>query len=567
MRSASIVVVPANAADQKTDDRPFALGRITLSAPTAGSAVYAVQPPSVTATSMDNRTVITIAGLSDSLGRLVPDGTKFAMTAQNFGRTDGYCCTNSAGGTLLGGVATPNDGRMRTYETVGGQIVVTYSAEGLVYGPGTVATAVVVVVPADAANNKIGDRPILAIPVKLAAVSSGTIVPAVSSVLGDGAVHPVRVTLSGLKDALGNPVPDGTHVALTAANFARLDGYCCTGSVGGEFLDGAAVPNDGRMRAYTVAGGRVEATYSPTGIELSVGDVRTAVFVAVIADAANNKHSDHPFAAGSITVSSVTGATMAASPTSLVGDTLPRQSTITITNLNDSQGRPVPDGTKVAVTAANFNRTDGYCCNGSFGGGFADGQVVPNDGRCKSYVVNGGQVQATFTAEGLFVGTDQTRPSVVSLLPADPDGNRVSDRPLANVTVTLAGLAAGTFTLPASLPALGTVVVSLTGIRDALGNAVPDGTRVALTARNFNRRDGYCCTGSAGGTFLDGTVAGNDSGFRVYVVTNGRIDATFQAPNAPNQTAVIVAVGADTSNNRREDQPFAVGAIPIAPGP
>ena len=207
VRSTSIVVVPANAADQKTDDRPFALGRIALSAPTAGSAVYAVQPPSVTATSMDNRTVITIAGLSDSLGRLVPDGTKFAMTAQNFGRTDGYCCTNSAGGTLLGGVATPNDGRMRTYETVGGQIAVTYSAEGLVYGPGTIATAVVVVVPADAANNKIGDRPILAIPVKLAAVSSGTIVPEVSSVLGDGAVHPVRVTLSGLKDALGNPVP------------------------------------------------------------------------------------------------------------------------------------------------------------------------------------------------------------------------------------------------------------------------------------------------------------------------------------------------------------------------
>ncbi len=567
VRSAAIVAVPANAANQKTDDRPFALARVTLSAPTAGSAVYAVQPPSVTATSMDNRTVITIAGLSDSLGRLVPDGTKFAMTAQNFSRTDGYCCTNSAGGTLLGGAATPNDGRMRTYETVGGQIVVTYSAEGLVYGPGAVATAVVVLVPADSANNRIGERPILAIPVKLAAVSSGTIVPEVPSVLGDGGVHPVRVTLSGMRDALGNPVPDGTRVALTAANFARLDGYCCTGSVGGEFLDGAPVPNDGRMRAYTVAGGRVEATYSPTGIELSVGDVRTAVFVAVIANAANNKQSDHPFAAGSITVSSATAATMAASPTSLVADTLPRLSTITITNLNDSQGRPVPDGTKVALTAANTNRTDGYCCNGSFGGSLADGQAVPNDTRFRSYVVTGGQTQATFSAEGLFVGTDQTRPSVISLLPADQDGNRVGDRPLANVTVTVAGLSAGTFALPASLPPLGSVVVSLTGIRDALGNAVPDGTRIALSATNFARRDGYCCTGSAGGTFLDGVAAPNDPRFRVYVVTNGRIDATFQAPDAPSQTAVIVAVGADTANNRREDQPFAVGSIPIAPGP
>jgi hypothetical protein len=66
---------------------------------------------------------------------------------------------------------------------------------------------------------------------------------------------------------------------------------------------------------------------------------------------------------------------------------------------------------------------------------------------------------------------------------------------------------------------------------------------------------------------LDGVAAPNDSRFRVYVVANGRIDATFQAPNAPNQTAVIVAEGADTSNNRREDQPFAVGSIPIAPGP
>jgi hypothetical protein len=567
VRTASIVVVPANAADYKTQDRPFALGSVTLSAVTAGHAVAAVQPPSITATSMDNRAVITIAGLSDSLGRIVPDGTKFAMTAANFNRTDGYCCTGSAGGSLLGGAPTPNDGRMRTYESVGGQLVVTYSAEGLVYGPQTVATAVVVVVPADAANYRIGDRPILAIPIKLAAVSSGTVVPEVASVLADGAVHPVRVTLSGMRDALGNPVPDGTRVALSAANFNRLDGYCCTGSAGGVFLDGDAVPNDGHFRAYTVAGGRVEATYSPTGIELAVGDVRTAVFVAVIADAVNYRRSDTPFAAGTISLSSVTAATMVAAPTSLTADTLPRLSSITISDMNDSQGRAIPDGTKVALTAANANRLDGYCCNGSFGGGLLDGQVVPNDGHARAFVVTDGQVHATYTAEGLFVGTDVTKAAVISMFPADPANYRVGDRPLANVTVTLAGLAAGTFALPASLPPLGTAVVSLTNIRDVVGNPVPDGSRIALSARNFNRRDGYCCTGSAGGVFLDGTAAANETGFRVYVVTNGRIDATFQAPNVTSGTAVIVAVGADSANARRDDKPFAVGAIPIAGGP
>ncbi len=37
------------------------------------------------------------------------------------------CCNNSAGGALVGGTATPNDGSFRTFTATGGEVVVTYS--------------------------------------------------------------------------------------------------------------------------------------------------------------------------------------------------------------------------------------------------------------------------------------------------------------------------------------------------------------------------------------------------------------------------------------------------------
>ena len=62
----------------------------------------------------------------------VPDGTKVAITAVLWYRvSDGGYHNGSAGGTMLGGEATPNDGNFRTYTVTNGQVTATYSSEGV----------------------------------------------------------------------------------------------------------------------------------------------------------------------------------------------------------------------------------------------------------------------------------------------------------------------------------------------------------------------------------------------------------------------------------------------------
>ena len=61
-----------------------------------------------------------------------PDGTKFAATAVTWYRaTDGGWHNGSAGGSIVDGVPTPNDGRFRTFTVSGGEVAVTYSDAGV----------------------------------------------------------------------------------------------------------------------------------------------------------------------------------------------------------------------------------------------------------------------------------------------------------------------------------------------------------------------------------------------------------------------------------------------------
>ncbi len=505
-------------------------------------------PTTLPAVSADNRSIITISGLTDSLGRPVPDGTRIAVTAVNWYRqSDGGCCNGSLGGTIVGGDAVPNDGSFRSFVVAGGSVSFVYSNAGLVLDRGVSATAVVAVLPAMGNGNRIGTTPFAEVRIIQGGLTSATIVATPASTVADGARRPVNVAISNLRDALGNIVPDGTRIALTAENwYRRSDGGCCNGSAGGLFLNGETTPNDYGFRTFTVANGRVDATYSAENVALlSPNDSRSAVIAAVVANSAASRVTVTPFAEGIVALSSAQVGQAALSVTSLYSDRQARTSVLTLSGITDAQGVAVPDGAKVAITANNWYRqSDGGCCNGSSGGSLQGGESTPNDGGFRTYTVAGGQVVATYSNGGQFVDVASTAAAVLSVLPATPSAHRIGTLPMTTASVTLAGADTATFVGPATVSPNQTLALTLTNLRDASGNLIPDGARVAITAGNWYNRNGSFGNGSAGGSIAGGVSTPNDGGFRTFIVSGGQVTATFNAPgNGERDLGDFGAVG------------------------
>lgn len=554
----------ANAANSRVTVRPFAEGRLTRSAggSTVGSAVAV--PSALPAVAIDNRSVVTIAGLADALGRPVPDGTRIAVTtAPWYRQSDGGYPNGSFGGTIIGGDPVPNDGNFRSFVVTGGAVTFTYSNAGLVLDRGATATTVIAVLPATGTSNRIGTTPIAEVRISQGGLTSATVVATPASVLADGSTRPVAVAITNLRDALGNVLPDGTRVALSASPwYRRSDGGYSNNSAGGRFLDGAPTPNDGNFRTYTVSNGRIDATYAADTVPpFGPNESRSAVIAAVVANAADSRVTVTPFAEGSVALSSAVAASAAASPSTLYADRQARTSVLTISGITDAQGVPVPDGTKVAITAAAWYRPDGGYPNGSAGGTMLGGDPTPNDGNFRTYTVTGGQVVATYSSSGVFADVGNTAPVVLSVLSATPAGNRIGAVPMTTAGLTLAGADTATVVASSTTSPGGSVPVTLTNLRDAAGNLIPDGANVAVTMSNWYNRDGSFGNGSAGGAVAGGATTPNDGTFRTFTVSGGQVTFSVSLPGAANLTSVVSVVPADGSGSRIALRPLATHAI------
>ena len=565
--TAVLALTQADGNASRRTQTPFAEGRVVRSAPSSTLTSIVAVPSTLPAVGSDSRSVITLTGLVDALGRPVPDGSRVAVTTTNWYRqADGGCCNSSFGGTILGGIGAPNDGNFRSFVVTGGSVSFTYSNAGLVLDRGATATTVVAVLPATGNGSRIGLTPFAEVRIVQGGLTSATIVASPASTLADGARRPVAVSITNLRDALGNLVPDGTNIALTAVNwYRRGDGGCCNNSAGGVFIDGVATPNDGNFRTYTVANGRVDATYSAENVTLlSPTDIRSAVIAATAANTAGSRVTQTPFAEGTVALSSAVAASAVASPPTLYTDRQAHTSVVTITGITDAQGVPVPDGTKVAITAASWYRlSDGGCCNGSATGTMLGGEATPNDSNFRTYTVVNGQVSATYSNSGLFVDTANTAPVVLSVLPATPGANRIGTLPMAAASVTLVGPDSATFVGPATVSPGGSVSLTLTNLRDAAGNLIPDGARVAITTANWFNRDGSFGNGSAGGGLTGGVGTPNDGNFRTFTVSGGQVTVTVNAPATANVTSVLSVLSADGTGNRNANRPFAIFAVRV----
>jgi hypothetical protein len=566
-RHAVISVLPATPNGDRVGTRPFAEGSVEVSSASGGTAQITALPNQLTAAAMDNRSIITVSGLTDASGRLVPDGTRIAVTASNWYRTsDGGYPNGSFGGTILGGSATPNDGGFRTFTVSGGQISFTYSNVGLVLNIGETATTVISFLPADGSGNRLGTTPFADVRITQAGLSNATIIATPSSTLADGGRRPITIAVTNIVDALGHVVPDGTHIALTANHWYRKsDGGYPNNSAGGTFLDGTTASNDGGFFVYTVANGRVDATYSAETIPpLGASDVRSATIAAVVASSSGDRVTQRPFAEGSLAVSGIATGTVMVTPMSLLADRQDRRAVVSFSGLTDAQGRQVPNGSKVAMTATNWYRaSDGGYPNGSAGGTMIGGATTPNNGDFRTYDVTDGGATASYSSAGLFVEPGGTAPAIVSVLTASPNGSAIGSQPFLTGTVTLTSVDAAKFVGPSVVSPGGSAMVTIANIRDSAGNLVPDGTRIAVTAVNWYNRDGSYPNDSAGGTITGGGATPNDGNFRTCVVSGGAITFSFTAPTAANVTAVLSAISADGIGNRNTHRPFASFAIRV----
>lgn len=222
----------------------FAAGTDLLKLP--NQATVAVNPSRLYADGQTTTTV-TVSNINRS-GVLVPNGTKVAVTADPAYRLD------SAGGTILGGVASASDPRFKIFTTLNGGFTLTYrSSSHPELAPAQSLTAAIQVAQADvqeAPMQLIGTRDIT-----LVRGHTFTVSPNPESLLAAaGSFSHITTTVF---DSGGNPVPAGMRIGITA------DPVYVLTSLGGSISGGVLAP-DPRFKIFTtITGGTIEFDYAP----------------------------------------------------------------------------------------------------------------------------------------------------------------------------------------------------------------------------------------------------------------------------------------------------------------
>lgn len=591
---ARIQVLLADAGGNRIDAAAIKTADVVLSTPdTSGTPRSST---SAIADGFSKLVTITLTGIRDTSGNQVPDGSKVALTAVNtgwpFSYPDGTCCIDSRGGNIVNGTVSSNDNRFKYFTVTNGRVDIQYDPDGVTLGAGETATARVQVLPADQDGNRVGSRAFVVVPVTLTSAVAQQLNISVTptSALADGGDNRVVAILSQITDALGNPAPEGTQVAVTAVDtgwpFTYPDGSCCISSSGGTIVNGLlASPNDNRYQVLTVHNGQVQIIYSTLGVGALSSEQSTTARIQVLpAQPDGNRIGTRAIAVAEVTLTGYQTAEYVVAPQSTIADGFSKLVNISFTGIRDTAGNQVPDGTKIAVTASNtgwpFTYPDGSCCIDSRGGNIVNGEISPNDNRYRYFTVVNGRAEIQYDPDGVTLGAGETATARVQVLPADPNGNRVGTRAFIVAPVTLSSAFAQQVNIsvaPSSVLADGgdnRVLASVVNITDALGNPALDGTKVAVTASNtgwpFTFPDGTCCIASAGGTIMNGTgVSPNDNRFQVLTVQNGKIQIVYSAQGAgpleaeQSSTARIQVLPAQPDNTRIGTRAIAVAEVTL----
>jgi hypothetical protein len=540
---ANIQVVPANSNGSGIGNRTFAVQPVTFT--TFDTAATPRSQSAVIADGAAKIVTIKLAGIRDTAGNLVPDGATVIVTAQQMSLVtpDNCCFIGSAGGTIVNGAPNPFDSRFRTFTVTGGQIEIQYNPGNVQLPVGVVQTANVQVLPARPDGSGIGNRVFTIIPVLLSSpsVAPANITVAPPTELADAGDNRVVVTVKNIVDALGNPVPDGTTVIVTAQQMSLVtpDNCCFINSAGGTIVNGNDNPFDSRFKTFTVTGGEVQIVYSSTPVAIGTRQSATARVQLVPATPSGAGIGNRTFAVADVTLTGYQTATGVATPASAVADGFSKIITVRLTGIQDTAGNLVPDGATVIVTAQQMSLVtpDNCCFIGSAGGTIVNGAPNPHDSRFKTFTVTGGQVVIQYDPGNVQLPVGTIATANVQAVPARPDGSGIGNRAFVVVPITLSSASTQPINVavnPTSVLANAhdnRATVTVSNISDSLGNLVPNGTTVAVTAQQISlvTPDGCCFINSAGGTIVNGTTSASDARFQTLTVTGGQVQVSYSA--------------------------------------
>jgi hypothetical protein len=489
------------------------------------SAVGSANPASVLADGNLRTSTVTFSPVLDAFGNPLPDGSivlaRATGTFQARDASGNLVSLTGWGGQVVNG--TPGTGNIGAYNIVpvqNGAVTVVYGTPTTAIGTGETRTAYVTLSQYEGPGSFAGTPVLGAVPILItgATSASGSASPAV--LFGDTGDHRSMVTFSDIRDSAGQTVPDGSKVVAQIAT-----------SGAGSIVNGAppqCCATSGRL--FTILNGQVVVEYSSAGVNA----VGTPVVVIRIlpASAAGSSIGSTPLASVSIQMTAPTvSGTMTITPADLLADDGNRQANVVVTNVRDTAGNPLPDGSKVVLRITSLTGVAGVL-SGTVAG---DGIPLSSNANHWSFTVANGEVRAIFTGTGIFAGPNQSLPRTIDVYAGRPDGSKLNNTILTTATLRLHGTTFATGGGTASSSVGGTATVIFSGIKDVIGNQVPDGAKVIVKAHRCRISDGFCMTGLPG-TFVNGDPS-DDSDERLYTVTDGAIEVQFQVGSFPGWRA------------------------------
>jgi len=502
------------------------------------------QPATILADGAVHTATVTFQPVIDAYGNTVPDGTKLAVSVNSGAAIWGCCYLSSAGGQILSGTPSSSSGYY-IHTVQNGALTVTYADQNITAATGQELTANVVVLEANSSGQVTNYNAVGVVPVVLAGISSaqGSVSP--TEVVNSSGQHVTPVTFSNFRDAAGNPVPDGTQVAVTAVSGGSIVGCCYAGSAGGAILGGTTAPfGNGNYQLFTVTNGQIVLQYSSQGV---TGNSQQALIQVIPATPGGSAISYYAIATASIQFPG--SANVSVSPTDLTANGISNQSSVTISGLKETDGvTPVPDGALVGLTSVPGVTIFGCCYVQGAGGTInpagtspGDGTLATNNSNFQQYTVAGGKVLASYSNLGITAGVGQTVQGYIAVVPLSSNATVLTNTAIGLGTVNLHGVTSTTGSGPAtmSLSSGSTASVTFSGIKDSAGNTVPDGTAVAVTVGSGITINGCCYVNSAGGSIVDGNPSPSGSSYKVFTTVKGSVTVTYSTNGASVGTANV----------------------------
>jgi hypothetical protein len=428
--------------------------------------------------------------------------------------------TSPGGGQIVNGIpGTGNIGAYKVLTVQNGEVSVIYGTPTSALGVGATSTANVSLLEYPKPGSFADTVALGVVPIQLTGMTSasGTVSP--STVFADGGDRRVMVTFSNFRDAAGQPAPDGAKVV------AKI----ISGS--GSIVNSNVSPCCGLGgRVFTIANGQIVVEYSAQ----NVFGAGTVVIHALSADANGTTLSNTPLASVSIQlVAPTVGGVVTVSPPNLLADDGNRQAFVTVTDLRDTNGSPLPDGAKVVLRLSTIDGDPTLGTLGSAGAAPGDGTPLPSQANHWSFTVVSGEVRAIYTGTGVFATVNQTRSRTIQALAGRADGSLLNNAVLTSGVVSLHGTTFATGNGPASMSGNSSLTVTFNGIKDKAGNLLPDGAKVVAHLQFCYQWGGCSGTGYPGGGF-DGGVPFGDYDKRIFTVIDGAIEVPFHVGATTN---------------------------------